>query len=155
MPCGRLRSPCAKTLTAVLPSSTIKIPSIFQSSTNRFANLRSSLLSRSIALSQPLIVHPITTPGASMENRSIRNPTMSRTNSAPQLRLSLWGRPAGQKKRAERSPLCPAVSSLDCCSGRSPALPYPAAKFLQFSSLFLFWKGTFLLCRKGDISTLH
>ena len=42
-------------------------------------------------------------------------------------------------------------------SGRSPALPYPPHKCLESTipGYLPFAKGTFLLCRSGDISTLH
>ena len=51
-----------------------------------------------------------------------------------------------------------AQSSASCRrSGRSPALPYPPHEYLEstisnYSSLA---KGSSLLCRIGDISTLH
>jgi hypothetical protein len=51
------------------------------------------------------------------------------------------------------------AQSLASCrrSGRSPALPYPPHEYQEstisaYSSLA---KGTSLLCRSGDISTLH
>jgi len=65
------------------------------------------------------------------------------------------------KNRAEtkeQSPLSSALSSASCRrSGRSPALPYPPHESREstisaYSSLA---KGTSLLCRTGDISTLH
>jgi hypothetical protein len=42
-------------------------------------------------------------------------------------------------------------------SGRSPALPYPPHECPQSNTLFHspYPKGTSLLCRLGDISTLH
>ena len=58
----------------------------------------------------------------------------------------------------EQSDLRPAQSSASCRrSGRSPALPYPPHEchesiISNYSSLA---KGTSLLCRLGDISTLH
>ena len=51
-----------------------------------------------------------------------------------------------------------ALSSASCRrSGRSPALPYPPHECHQstISTYPPFAKGTSLLCRKGDISTLH
>jgi len=51
-----------------------------------------------------------------------------------------------------------AQSSASCRrSGRSPALPYPPHEYQKCITLFYqpFQKGTFLLCRKGDISILQ
>ena len=51
-----------------------------------------------------------------------------------------------------------ALSSASCRrSGRSPAWPYPPHECLQSTiSRYPPWpKGTSLLCRIGDISTLH
>jgi hypothetical protein len=58
----------------------------------------------------------------------------------------------------EQSLISSALSSASCRrSGRSPALPYPPHEFLQstISDYSPLAKGTSLLCRKGDISTLH
>ena len=58
----------------------------------------------------------------------------------------------------EQSPLSSALSSASCRrSGCSPAEPYPPHE-CQESTISAYSspaKGTSLLCRKGDISTLH
>ena len=155
MPSARLRSPFAKTPRAKSPCSTKTMPSILHPSTNPSANPRSSLPSRSTALFIPLIAHLMTIPGASMANVSMLNPAMPLIKPHSSVAfIALWTA-SRARKRAERWSLCPAVSPLNCRSGRSPALPYPAAKSLQFSTPSPFWNRTFLLCRKLDISILH
>jgi hypothetical protein len=57
----------------------------------------------------------------------------------------------------EQSHFGSALSSASCRrSGRSPALPYPPHEWPEFTISYFspFQKGTFLLCQKGDISTL-
>jgi hypothetical protein len=58
----------------------------------------------------------------------------------------------------EQSPLSSALSSASCRrSGCSPAEPYPPHECHEFtiSDYSPLAKGTSLLCRIGDISTLH
>jgi len=58
----------------------------------------------------------------------------------------------------EQSLLSSALSSASCRrSGCSPAEPYPPHECLEstISDYSPLPKGTSLLCRKGDISTLH
>ena len=81
---------------------------------------------------------------------------MAQTNLGAPLSLSLSAKNWAESKRAV--PFSSAQSSALCRrSGRSPALPYPPHKCLQFtrSPYSPLAKGTSLLCRIGDISTLH
>jgi hypothetical protein len=53
--------------------------------------------------------------------------------------------------------LCPVVGYSCRRSGRSPALPYPPHEWHEYIMRLdqPFAKGTFLLCKTGDISTLR
>jgi hypothetical protein len=64
----------------------------------------------------------------------------------------------GQKTKGQN--LFSSAQSLASCqrSGRSPALPYPPHECFECTILSInpfLQKGTSLLCKKGDISTLH
>jgi hypothetical protein len=81
---------------------------------------------------------------------------MAQTNWGWRLSLSLWAENRAEGK--EQSQPGSALSSASCRrSGRSPALPYPPHEWQDFIMPVdqPLAKGTFLLCRKGDISTLH
>jgi hypothetical protein len=81
---------------------------------------------------------------------------MAQTDMDTALSLSLSAENRAETK--EQSVLRSALSSASCQrSGRSPALPYPLHEHTQSTMLFHppFHKGTSLLCRKRDISTLH
>ena len=81
---------------------------------------------------------------------------MAQTNLDQPLSFSLLAENRAETK--EQSPLSSALSSAPCQrSGRSPALPYPPHEWLEFiiSNYQPLAKGTSLLCRIGDISTLH
>jgi len=81
---------------------------------------------------------------------------MAQTDMDGPVSLSLSAKNWAETK--EQSAARSAQSSASCRrSGRSPALPYPPHECLEstrspYSSLAM---GTSLLCRKGDISTLH
>jgi hypothetical protein len=81
---------------------------------------------------------------------------MAQTNIGWPVSLSLSAKNRAETK--EQSAARSALSLASCRrSGRSPALPYPPyecqkSTITVYSSLT---KGTSLLCRKGDISTLH
>jgi hypothetical protein len=81
---------------------------------------------------------------------------MAQTKMDGPLSLSLSAKNWAETK--EQSAFRSAQSSASCRrSGRSPALPYPPHECPQstLSPLFPFSKGTSLLCKSGDISTLH
>jgi hypothetical protein len=81
---------------------------------------------------------------------------MPQTDTGCSLSLSLSAKDPPYCK--EQSGLRSALSSASCRrSGRSPALPYPPHECQQSTTPGYppFPKGTFLLCRSGDISTLH
>jgi hypothetical protein len=82
---------------------------------------------------------------------------MPQINLGLALSLSLSAENGTLSKRAERwFALLP--SSASCRrSGRSPALPYPPHEWQDFIMPVgqPLAKGTSLLCKKGDISTLH
>jgi hypothetical protein len=70
--------------------------------------------------------------------------------------LSLLAENRAQSKEQSRGGS--ALSSASCRrSGRSPALPYPPHEWQDFIMPVgqPLAKGTSLLCKKGDISTLH
>jgi hypothetical protein len=81
---------------------------------------------------------------------------MAQTEIGWPLSLSLSAKNWAERK--EQSDDRSAQSLASCRrSGRSPALPYPPHEYQEstisaYSSLA---KGTSLLCRSGDISTLH
>lgn len=81
---------------------------------------------------------------------------MAQTDWGQQVSLSLSAKDRAKSK--EQSFIGSALSSASCRrSGRSPALPYPPHECYQstISTHPPFLKGTSLLCRIGDISTLH
>jgi len=81
---------------------------------------------------------------------------MAQTDWGQQVSLSLSAKDRAKSK--EQSFIGSALSSASCRrSGRSPALPYPPHECYQstISTHPPFPKGTSLLCRIGDISTLH
>ncbi len=81
---------------------------------------------------------------------------MAKTDPAWPLSLSLAAKNWADSK--EQSDLRSAQSSASCRrSGCSPAEPYPPHECLKFtiSDYSSLAKGTSLLCKKGDISTLH
>ena len=81
---------------------------------------------------------------------------MPQTNRGWLLSFSLLAENRAEDK--EQSLPGSALSSASCQrSGRSPALPYPPHECLESTISFYppLAKGTFLLCRIGDISTLH
>ena len=81
---------------------------------------------------------------------------MAQTNLDQLLSFSLSAENWAESK--EQSDLRSAQSSASCQrSGRYPALPYPPHECQEFtiSDYSSLAKGTSLLCRKGDISTLH
>ena len=81
---------------------------------------------------------------------------MAQTEIGWPVSLSLSAKNWAESK--EQSDLRSAQSSASCRrSGRSPALPYPPHECHQsiISNYSSLPKGTSLLCRKGDISTLH
>jgi hypothetical protein len=81
---------------------------------------------------------------------------MAQTDMAWRVSLSLLAKDWLERK--EQSEPRSAQPSASCRrSGRSPALPYPPHERLEFT-IFVYSslaKGTSLLCRIGDISTLH
>ena len=81
---------------------------------------------------------------------------MAQTDWGQQVSLSLSAKDRAKSK--EQSFIGSALSSASCRrSGRSPALPYPPHECYQstISNHPPILKGTSLLCRIGDISTLH
>jgi len=71
--------------------------------------------------------------------------------------LSLFGQRLGRKQKGSAFRPLPSLRHSCRRSGRSPALPYPPHECYQFTMPFFPppAKGTSLLCRIGDISTLH
>ena len=81
---------------------------------------------------------------------------MAQTDLIKPLSLSLLAKNRADTK--EQSAFRSALSSASCRrSGRSPALPYPPHECLESTMPATPYpsKGTSLLCRFGDISTLH
>lgn len=81
---------------------------------------------------------------------------MAQTNLDQPLSFSLLAENRAETK--EQSPLSSALSSASCRrSGCSPAEPYPPHECFKStrSTYPSRTKGTSLLCRIGDISTLH
>ena len=82
---------------------------------------------------------------------------MPQTEFSRKVSLSLFGQKTGRNQKGRTVPA--SALFLDSCrrSGRSPALPYPPHECQECTMPFdhPFAKGTSLLCRKGDISTLH
>jgi hypothetical protein len=81
---------------------------------------------------------------------------MAQTDWGQWVSLSLSAK--NRAKSKEQSVTRSALSLASCRrSGRSPALPYPPHECYQstISTHPPFAKGTSLLCKKGDISTLH
>jgi len=81
---------------------------------------------------------------------------MAQTDWGQQVSLSLSAKDRAKSK--EQSFIGSALSSASCRRlGRSPALPYPPHEWHESNTTFYqpFVKGTSLLCRIGDISTLH
>jgi hypothetical protein len=80
---------------------------------------------------------------------------MAQTEMATLMSLSLSAKNWAGCKRAERSSLCPVfglVSALRLLSSRAvPSARVPGFYHAHYQP---FPKGTFLLCKKGDISTL-
>ncbi len=82
---------------------------------------------------------------------------MPQTEIDRRVSLSLSARKQGETKKAEPCWLLPCFWNSCRRSGRSPALPYPPHECQECTMSFLhpFPQGTSLLCRIGDISTLH
>src|SRR5665647_382082 len=103
-----------------------------------------------------------TIPGDNMDNTSMENPfkkllSVAQTNLDWPGSLSLFGQNTGQKRKgqnllasAQFMALVSALRSLSSVALPSTRVPLVYHSFFQSST-----KGTSLLCRLGDISTLH
>lgn len=161
-PCVMRRSPSAKTPKEKSPSSTTTNPYPTPSSTDLPARPKSAIPRPSIITSKPPILPMRIIPGAAMAVISMairsRSPLlMAHPEIDLPLSLSLLSQRLGRKQKG--SALRPLPSLRHSCrrSGRSPALPYPPHDWHQSTMPFYppSAKGTSLLCRIGDISTLH
>jgi hypothetical protein len=81
---------------------------------------------------------------------------MAQTEIGWPVSLSLFGQRLGRKQKGSAIRLLPSLRRSCQRSGCSPAEPYPPHECQDSIMPFYqpFPKGTSLLCRKGDISTL-
>jgi hypothetical protein len=115
-------------------------------------------LNRAVPLPKPPAAnHPWRTYGKHLNDQPIQEALPLAQTKPSQIEFSAFWPKNWQKQKGQNRSV-PARLWHSCQrSGRSPALPYPLHECQQFTTdpLRPFSQGTFLLCRKGDISILH